>query len=362
MVKSVADARAGLDWMLDRMEARPDRDPTTVLIRPDYAGMPLSEDVKRFHALLEQAETVGALTIEWSRKARDLVDRVRLRDPKRLYAFLKRDPTGERAFAVLEAVLADLPNPSSKLTPLLGSIRDRWAVGQPALGSLKPGDGEGLTVILQCVQAILREEHLDLELRAFSQKITGSTKAVERQALRLGEALKLLLPLPEEARGLEVLASLGLLKFSTPVLLRGHFEIRGVGEILARPLIGLPEEWIEGLSIVGRPPYLMSVENLASFNRYVREVGDDGLVIYAGGFPSRSVTAAFRHLDRALPAEVPAFHWGDIDHHGYLIADFIERRLTRPLRHHMMEWERARERGKETLEQEALDPEAPALT
>ncbi|MBB4265414.1 Wadjet anti-phage system protein JetD domain-containing protein [Roseospira visakhapatnamensis] len=358
MVKSVVDARAGLDWMLDRMEERPDRDPTRVLVRPDYTAMSLSDDVVRFHALLRQAEEAGALTIEWSRKARDLVDRVRLKDPARLYAFLKRDPTGERAIAILDEVSSELSPPRADLSPLLERVRERWALGRSALGSLKPGDRYGLTVILKCVDAILRDEHLDCELRKFSEKVTGTTKAVERQAPRIGEALKLFFPLPEEARGLEVLAALGLLKYSTPILLKGHLRIRGVGAVSADPLIGIPEEWLEGMSIVGDPPYLMSVENLASFNRYVREVKDNGLVIYTGGFPSRSVAATFRHLDRILPPSVPMFHWGDIDRHGHLIADVIERLLSRPLTRHRMEWARAGDKG--SLEQEALDPEAPA--
>ncbi|MDB5584057.1 MAG: hypothetical protein JWR80_9233, partial [Bradyrhizobium sp.] len=39
-----------------------------------------------------------------------------------------------------------------------------------------------------------------------------------------------------------------------------------------------------------RPPYVLIIENFASFVRHVREIAfDDGaLVIFSGGFPSRA--------------------------------------------------------------------------
>jgi hypothetical protein len=359
MAKTVADARVALNWMLDRFEARPGIDPGTLIVRPDYGAMPRGVDVDRFHALLHQAVAVGAISIDRVKRAPDLVERARLRDPRRLYAFLGRDPLGDRARAALEEVAGRFPDPPPELTALVTTIGEAWALGRPALGTLRPGDGAGLDIILRCVLAIHRKEHLGEDLRSFSQRITGDSKSIERQAPRLAEALRMTYPVPEDARGLEVLAALGLEKFSTPVLLRGYARVGGVGVIEAWPYIGVPEEWIGRLSLEEIPPYVMTVENLASFNRYVREVEDRGLVVYTGGFPSRAVSLALRRLDALLPATVPAFHWGDIDRHGFLIADCVAGLVSRPVIRHMMEWERAGEGG--TLEQEALSPEPPRL-
>jgi hypothetical protein len=359
MAKKVVDARVGLDWMLDRIEARPDRNPAGIIIEPEYGDMPLSADVDRFHSLLERAADVGAITIERRKRDPGLIERVRLLDAGRLYEYLKREPTGVRALAALEGVVDLFPDLPLEVVPLLDQIRGKWVVGKPALRSLEPGDADGLMIILQCILAMLRGEHLGEELKSFSLRVTGKAKSVERQAPRLAEALRTLFDVPEGARGMDVLAALGLEKFSTPVLLRCQMSVAGVGTIRALPYVGIPEEWIAALSLVEQPSYLMTVENLASFNRYTREVRDGGLVVYTGGYPSRTVVRALRRLDALLSADVPAYHWGDIDHHGFLIADFVGQQLSRSLNLHMMEKERLGNRI--SLEQEAFAPHPPVL-
>lgn len=74
--------------------------------------------------------------------------------------------------------------------------------------------------------------------------------------------------------------------------------------------VGTPAECVGRISLYERPTYLLTIENFASFVRYVREIGhgDDGLVIYSGGFPSRPVMEAIARLARQ--AAVSTFHWG----------------------------------------------------
>jgi hypothetical protein len=68
-----------------------------------------------------------------------------------------------------------------------------------------------------------------------------------------------------------------------------------------------------------RPPYLLTVENLSSFQRQVREIEDEGIVLYTGGFPAPSLVRVLGLLDLGLPADCPFYHWGDRDPGGLRI-------------------------------------------
>lgn len=101
-----------------------------------------------------------------------------------------------------------------------------------------------------------------------------------------------------------------------------------------RPYLGVPPELVQSLEPVGRSPYLLIIENLTTFNRYVREIEDDGLILYAGGFPSRLCRAAVARLARAADVAV---HWGDVDPGGVRIFSVLEQVVPNLLPHLMTE-------------------------
>ena len=86
-------------------------------------------------------------------------------------------------------------------------------------------------------------------------------------------------------------------------------------------------------------PYLLTIENLASFQRHVREIEDDGIVIYSAGFPSPALTHVLNWLDNTLPDSCPCFHWGDRDIGGIRIFSHVEKSLPahRVLPHLMLD-------------------------
>jgi len=141
----------------------------------------------------------------------------------------------------------------------------------------------------------------------------------------------------------------------------------------ARPFVGLPPDWTDRVAVVGTPAYVLTIENLASFNRHAREVDDDGLIVLSNGFPGRATLGFLKHLDRLLPATVPFFHWGDVDRGGLRILRHLSEALSRPLVPHRMPlgptaWADNADdiaaylarADAQTLEQEDLDPVPPA--
>lgn len=125
---------------------------------------------------------------------------------------------------------------------------------------------------------------------------------------------------------MDVLASLGVVRFAQPLLLGGAIVMDGV--VLPRaPFHGFPADEVHRLSVEGAT-YVLLVENYASFVRHCREVNatGDGLVIYTGGFPARAVLTAILRL--LGPLQCPVYHWGDLDLGGLRIFVHLERAIA----------------------------------
>ncbi|MEX0619128.1 MAG: Wadjet anti-phage system protein JetD domain-containing protein [Pseudohongiellaceae bacterium] len=91
---------------------------------------------------------------------------------------------------------------------------------------------------------------------------------------------------------------------------------------LVRPYLGLRPDTIDDLVVGSKPiEYLLTIENLASFNEAAQDVTnpDDLLLIYVAGNPTSALLAAYRRiLKSVMPKKV--MHWGDIDVGGFRIA------------------------------------------
>ena len=113
--------------------------------------------------------------------------------------------------------------------------------------------------------------------------------------------------------------------------------------------VGIPTDCAGGIGLLTTPDYFLSIENFTSFVRHVREVArsERAFVIYSGGFPSRPTLATITRL--AAHAQVPTFHWGDMDAGGVRIFQHLKRHLAKvdvPLRPHMMDTELLRRFGR----------------
>jgi hypothetical protein len=123
------------------------------------------------------------------------------------------------------------------------------------------------------------------------------------------------------------------------MLLSGQIDF-GTAELsVAAPLyFGIPPGEAQRVRIRGKLRYFLTIENFASFNRHVTEADPsrDGLTVYVGGYPSLATQEALQYFARAIPIDVPFFHWSDIDPDGTWIFRTIERIIDRPLTPHLM--------------------------
>jgi len=295
------------------------------------------------HKLLVEARRGGAVDLIFGKGFQaHVVRRVGVADADRLAAFL-----GEPRYAVrlsaMDAALADVVAGGEPwVADVLDHCRKRWARGEPAFG-LQPGDVEAARETLQILRAIAEDRHRGRDARSFSVDVTGRSKALEERRQHVVAGLRRIFSIDDAIGAGEVLEAVGFAKFHQPILIRAELEIGGAIMRMC-PYVGLPPEFVSDLSLRrGFAPYVIGIENLTSFNRYVREIDDGGVVIYTGGFPSRPVLSTIKRLATCTSA---VWHWGDIDPGGIRIFRTIER-VVPGLRPHMMDRATARALGRE---------------
>lgn len=333
-----------LHRLLDRVERRPERKQRVIEALPARSW--LSDDRDDLHARLVAAEAEGAIGLEWGKGAnRHNIDAVVLRDLDRLYRFLGRMPLRLRAEAGAVALRDRLAGQSQPLAAVLDRLFDGWRVGRNLVRDLSPDDPDAVVKVFKAADALLLRSMEGLDLRSFSRRTTGDSKFVERAKARIVDVLRQAEAVPDYLDADEILAVHGISKYPQPCLLAGALTYRNV-TLPAEPFLGIAPEMIDGVGLASPPCWILTIENLASFNRQVREAADGGVVIYTGGFPS---DAALRLILKiAGMAGCPIFHWGDIDGGGIKIAYRLEAalaRIGRRLALHLMSPEIARRHG-----------------
>jgi hypothetical protein len=301
-----------LERLLSLSERRPDRT-RSASAAPDYDELSSAEMVRRFHTQMEAAERAGAIRLRRGRRERrHLIERVSVVDPIALARHLGKAPAGvasSRARAALNPIVV---GGDDWVVRLLDEIEGRWARGEAAY-RLAPGD--------------------------VSLRVTGDTKALDRHAGRLAGVLAVRFGEPS-AKPEQIWTRIGLERFAHPVHIRGPIVVEDERGVLvdgrATPFASVHPDLLPMMRLRAQPPALVTIENFASFNRYVREIDDGALVVYTGGFAATGVVELLKSLLAMLEPWVPFFHWGDIDPGGLRIFRFLEESLPRPPVPHLM--------------------------
>ena len=329
-----------LNKLLDRLERQqvPGR---RITIRP-----PLEFASPSAKAALDEglraAEAAGAVRIEMDRDAPHLIARVLLEDGPSLYRHLGRKPAADQLRAALK-VLAGCDVVTDEACRVRDHLAERWSAGGSAAGFGKD-DAPGAVAFLRVVDAaMLPMGDLQLPLRSRSVRLLGDSKMIEKALPKILSVLRDIGRIAPELSRDDALQLLGLEKFPQPVLIAGPVMVKD-RSLPDLPCIALPAEAIEEL-VAPEAASLLTIENLESFNRHVREARRArDVVIYTAGFPSPTLLAAVRRIIASAGLS-HSFHWGDLDWGGIAIARQIEIASGVPLRLHLMNPDLARSHG-----------------
>jgi Uncharacterized protein conserved in bacteria C-term(DUF2220) len=344
MPSQFTDARELMGDLLDRHEAGT----ASPIGYPDYSGFPDVVAIDKFANELREAEAAGAVRIATGKgRHGDQIAHVRLEAAAPMYALLGRRPIAERVAEASRRLLSgfDLP---AEFESSLASLRAAWTRGRSWQG-FTLNDVDRLRSAFDLAKAILEGRHRGADYRTFSRRIVGDSKALERVEAPVVRLLGSTLELPPLARPKDALRTLGLEKFAPPMLLSGRIDF-GTAELsAAAPLyFGIPPSEAPRVIFREKPRYFLTIENFASFNRHVIEAdpGRAGVTAYVGGYPSLATQQALQRFAGTLPADVPFFHWSDIDPDGTWIFRTIERIVERPLTPHLMTADLAEKLGR----------------
>ncbi len=286
------------------------------------------EELAELRAVFNRAEAERAVELLRGRhEERDYVVRVTLLDPEPLYRLLGRRRPKEVAAVAKEAILKRLPSLSSSVQNALDMVSSAWSEKHNLVRDMGPNDVEDAVRVFKAASALLGRRRDDgMDIRTFSRRAVGDSKFVEGNAGKVADVLRLSADLPGYFDAWEMLSYHGIKRFPQACLLAGPVTYKGV-MLPTEPYIGVAPEMSLFLGVVGEPRWVLTIENLASFNRQVREVADPGgIIVYTGGFPSESTLKAIMSLARAT--DCPIFHWGDVDAGGVKIAYHIEQSLA----------------------------------
>lgn len=293
-----------------------------------------------FHAVMENAASCGAVTLEWGRfEAEHELRRVLLVDGHKLADFLGRAPARAHVVALAPRITHLLVHAPPWLQTCWDNAATRWQRGDAALRLRLPQHAADVERLFKALLAVSRNQQANLDLRSFSVQATGDSKAMERLKANFAEAWCKAHDC--ESRDIDDLYhSLGLIKTPQPVLLRGAVSLHEEQALLdlsgVRPWIGLPGETLPNLVLPEQPGYVLSIENWTSFARHCREVPDTGFILYTGGFPNPSIQSVFKRLGQEVNPATPFYHWGDTDVRGLEIFALVTRLSCREVRPHLM--------------------------
>lgn len=290
----------------------------TVSQLAEYRAYTSLQSKEAFEETMRAARACEAIILHWDEgePGEGFIKRIDLNNLRSLANFLGARLTHD---CVDEARANLLPFIND--FPVLQEVMERWASLRKVRG-LSPDSysnwKDAIKTIAACREAA--SSQLSVPVREFSNRLFKDTKRIER----LIGPIDILLSgsLESEIRNEPaVLQELGLFREEHPALLAGNVvvEREWVTAYLDKPYSGLPTTSVVKLGSAVK--LVMTIENLTTFHSEARKRRDDQvLLIYTAGMPSPAWRAMYRKLLQGVPAEVPIYHWGDVDEGGFRIA------------------------------------------
>lgn len=314
--------------------------PITEVRAPLYFAATLPDDKEALHAVLREAESEGAIKLEWGRGyEQHILKKIILEDGVRLGQYLGVPLAAKQTVHARNILERELSGQEAWIAEWVEELLDKWGKNQTYAG-LSVENLEQARLLVRALEAVAAGKQQNLDIRTFSVRELGASKVMENMLSRFITIWRKYHADTEELSADELKEALGLVKFPHPLLIRGPIRIQLVNRVIdctnIEPFMGLSPQSIKEIDKSSTPEFVLTIENFASFSRYTSEVPDNGLIIYTAGFPAPGVVDFLRLLDLTYPIDVPFYHWGDIDEGGLKIFLYIQSVLSRTLKAHQM--------------------------
>lgn len=350
-IPKFTDPYQAFHTLLDIYESQPNRR-SAIAFKPDYENLRYAA-IEGYHQIIHQAEQVGAVLIvpEKPNLEASKFKSVRLENASSLYRFCNREPLTSVTSKHFDFLIGSTTSTAEWLLDEILAACQKWQI-QAAYEGLSVKQVDEAKILFQLLETIVENDLPELDVRSFGIEACGDSKSLERQLTRVTSILKRVFELEGETPE-EILEHFGITRFPDPAWVKGPLRLlKNEIEIpihLQKPFFTINLHDIENIQSSSVPQYVLSIENKTTFNRYVREISDGGLVLYTGGFPSRCIISLFNQLVNLYENNTQWYHWGDIDAGGLRIFRHLETKVFEPssipLRPHLMSKQQAMEFG-----------------
>lgn len=308
----------------------------------------LSDELEELKRRLSEAESSGGIRIDSGKHEQShVIKRVVLLDADKLYRFVGRRKPEEVADEARDAIAPYVKGLAPEIEDVFEKTIESWRASKRYIRNLEPDQHLIAGRAFRAADALLTGSFDGTDLKTFSKRFADTSKFIDENAGKVADILRKVRKIDPGLTALDIIQSFGIRSAPHPCLIAGPITLEDQ-RIPTRPYLGLPPESIDVLGVAEAPEWILTIENLASFNRQVRECPTtSGIVVYTGGFPSAAVTKAIERLVRLVNCQI--WHWGDVDGGGVLIAHQIDKLLEsagKQLRLHMMSPEIAKTHGK----------------
>lgn len=303
----MTDATEYLTRALDKYERN--RKSDRVFVRVDVEKT--HAEVAKLERELNDLEVAGIIECRRKKAPGGMVEKIKLLSPEAAYQHLERVPSWKRSAEDLAALKE---NAEEALRQMLDEIEMSWSRNVAWIGReirLPPDSAVDLENAVRIARKLLDIDRV-IDYRTLSLAAGCSSKTLERSEDLVAAVASALSGREREGRSArEFLAELGAEKMPQAIFIAAPKN-------LPASYLGLPPDEVRAFKF-READYILTIENWVSFVRYAREVKDNGIILYTGGFPSRSWRQAYVEVITQQPGAA-AFHWGDVDEAGVRIA------------------------------------------
>lgn len=284
------------------------------------------------HAVLEETEQKGFLTIVW-KKGREghIIEKVLLNIDHKdaVYAYLKRTPQKEnenRQMEILDKWMSkcrETPEQTAVLCAFIPYVRQRIEESKTVKEFLNISEPNKTERILSALFAVETNEE-SCYIREFSIRHFGDSKVFEEMSGVIGKIMRCFRPEFADMSTDAIFAEYRIYKTPDYVYFKGEGKLLLAGEdcssielTLLEQGIGISGADIKRIRICGKESIkkVITIENLTTFFRWKEEAS---LIIYLGGYHNSVRRELLRMVYREFPA-AKYLHFGDIDVGGFRI-------------------------------------------
>lgn len=279
------------------------------------------------NALLSSYESKGMISISWY-TLNVAIKFIRLIDGDQLANNIGIERYNERMKRSVKRLDETFKEGAYRI--IRQDIISKWGEAKPYQG-VHADDAAKLILTISGANAVLENEGKmeDIDYRHLSTQLYADSKILNTRLISIANIIKTVRTnLDSHLEPKDVLQLFGVVPLAHPTYISGPLLFTSVDNKSIQtdfpPAVGLWGQQVQSVSPVRNITKITSIENLATFMRYVRKEKDENeVVLYSGGIPSPAYRLVYKMIIQELP-EVDLYHWGDIDLGGFIILSMME--------------------------------------